>query len=232
MSGGGAGGGQLVLELGHRAAMGQADLVITAGNRLAVGWLDRWPAWPVHGLVLHGPAGAGKTHLAQVFREASGARPVDPAGLADADPIALAAGARALMVDDADAVAGVPGRERGLLHLLNVVAAGGGSVLLTGRQAPAMWPVGLPDLASRLAALPTVPVPDPDDQALAAVMTKLFRDRQLPLPQPVLRFLLPRMERSFDAAARLVAALDRASLAAGRPLSVALARSVLPELAD
>jgi chromosomal replication initiation ATPase DnaA len=112
--------------------------------------------------------------------------------------------------------------------LFNLLREGGGHLLLTGRSPPARWPLALADLRSRLAALPVVALAPPDDAGLAAVIVKLFADRQLRVEPDVVRFLVERLDRSFAAAAAAVAALDRAALAHGRAVTVPLVRAVLP----
>lgn len=214
---------QLPLDLGVRPAYGLEDFIVAESNRAAVAWIDAWPDWPVHGLAVSGPAGSGKTHLGQVWRQRSGARVVTTAELAAATPPELAGDTPALLLDDL----APPVPERPLLHLLNHLAEQRRFVLIAGREPPARWRVALPDLASRLAALPHIAIGAPDDALLAAVMAKLFRDRQLPVGSEVVDYVLPRMERSLSAAQALVAALDRAALAGQRPITVALARAVL-----
>ncbi len=224
---------QLPLELAFRPAQGREDFLVAPSNQVAVAWIDRWPDWPSPVLALYGPPGCGKTHLCQVWRAASGAVEIDGVRLARAEPPELLGAARACVLDDADMLLGGPGlgdeganAER-LLHLLNSVAERGGQVLLAARAAPARWPCGLPDLGSRLAAATAVRLETPDDALMEALLVKLCRDRQLAVGEEVLRYLLARMERSFAAARGLVAALDRASLAEGRAVTVPLARRVL-----
>ena len=216
---------QLPLDLGVRTAYGLEDFIVAESNRAAIAWIDAWPDWPAHGLAVSGPPGSGKTHLGQVWRQRSGARAVDPAQLAAGTPPALVGDAPALLLDDL----APPVPERPLLHLLNHLAEQRRFVLITGRVPPARWPVALADLASRLAALPQVAIGAPDDALLAAVMAKLFRDRQLQVGAEVVDYVLPRMERSLSAAQALVVALDRAALAGQRPITVALARTVLTQ---
>jgi len=231
-------GRQLPLDLPHRPALGRADFLVAPANELAVAWLDRWPDWPGAALVLTGPAGSGKTHLAAVWQRISGAVALDGTALAEGTaPGELLGEATAAVLDGADALFGAgdhPGAddhgerlERQLLHLLNHLREAGGHLLLTARAHPARWPAALPDLRSRLSAAAVAELGAPDDQLIAAVLVKLFADRQLRVPPEVVRFLLPRMERSFAAARRIVAALDRASLAARREITVPLARDVL-----
>jgi DnaA regulatory inactivator Hda len=221
---------QLPLELVLRPALGREDFLVAPSNQVAVAWIDRWPDWPGPALALHGPPGCGKTHLGQVWRAASGAVEIDAGRLARAEPPELLGAARACVLDDAGDLLGVAGAgvegER-LLHLFNSVAERGGQLLLTGRTAPARWPCALPDLRSRLAAATAVPMAPPDDALMAAVLVKLFADRQLPVGEELVRYLLARMERSFAAARALVAALDRASLADRRAVTIPLARRVL-----
>jgi DnaA regulatory inactivator Hda len=213
---------QLALALSHRPALGRDDFLVASSNADAVAWLDRWPEWPAPALALFGPAGSGKTHLAQVWRHRSGA--VEASGTASIDPPALAANA-AVVLDLADAPA--PADERGLLHLYNLLAERRGHLLLVGREPPARWPVALADLRSRISAAPAVALPPPDDELRAAVMVKLFADRQLRVDAEVMRFLLQRVDRSFAALGAVVAALDEAALAERRPITVPFARAVL-----
>jgi chromosomal replication initiation ATPase DnaA len=114
-----------------------------------------------------------------------------------------------------------------LFHLCNHLAAGGGSLLVSGREPPARWPIALPDLASRLGAASVARLDPPDDDLLAAVLVKLFADRQLAVEPGLIRYLVSRMHRSFAAAEKLVADLDRAGLARQRPITARLAAEVL-----
>ena len=219
--------GQLTLDLGHRPALGMDDFLVTPCNREAVAWIDRWPNWPGPALAIHGPPGCGKTHLAHVFRARSAAKLIAPEALGRTEPDGLLGEARVCMLDDAGRVAGGSVGERALLHLYNVVAERQGHLLLAARKPPGRWPVGLPDLRSRLAAMPAVSVGAPDDELIGALLVKLFADRQLRVGQDVVAFLLTRMERSFDAARRMVAAIDEAALAERRNITVPLVRDVL-----
>lgn len=199
--------GQLALPLGFRPALGRADFIVAPSNADAVAWIDRWPDWPDLGLgfralAVHGPAGSGKSHLAAVWRARA------PAGV---------------LLDDAEA----PADERAWLHRLNTLKESGGHLLLAGRLAPARWPVALPDLGSRLKAIPAVALGPPDDALLAALYAKLFAERRLAQAPDLVPWLIARLERSGAAAVDAVTRLDRAALERHRPLTVALAREIL-----
>ncbi len=127
---------QLPLELPHRPALGRGDFLISPSNELAVGWIDRWPDWPGGMLALHGPEGAGKTHLAEVWRALSGARRLGPEELINGDPLAIVAESGALLLEDLDREQGDEALERALFHLLNAARGSGASVLLTARRPP------------------------------------------------------------------------------------------------
>ena len=217
---------QIPLDLPHRAAMGAADFLVAACNRDAVAMLDRWPGWPAPALVIHGEEGCGKTHLTHVWRAQSGAVAIDRAALtADSLP-ALLGEASACVVEDADRGAD----ETALFHLYNMLAERGGHLLLTARTPVSRWGIALADLRSRLAAAMSVAVGPPDDELIGGVLIKHFLDRQIRVDPAVLTFLLGRMERSFAAARRIVAALDEAGLAEKRGITVPLAREVLKRL--
>lgn len=218
---------QLPLDLGHRPALGREDFLVADCNAAAVAWIDRWPDWPGGGLALHGPAGCGKTHLAEVWRRESGAIRIDAVTLGKAEPPQLIGAAAACVIDGLYDNPRLRPDENRLLHLYNLLRERGGHLLLAARAAPARWPVRLPDLRSRLGALPAVEIGPPDDTLLAAVLVKLCADRQLVVGAEVIAYLARRMERSFEAARGLVAALDREALAARRRISLPLAREVL-----
>jgi len=219
---------QLAIDLPVQTSYGRADFLVSDCNRAALGWIDRWPDWPCGALVMHGPAGSGKTHLAHLWRERTGGQILAGEAVARIEPTGFAAVASATVaVDDADRAAEVP-----LLHLFNSCLERGTSVLLIMREPPALTTIALADLASRVRALPVVGIAPPDDPLLGDVLVKHFGDRQLLVAPGVIAYLVPRMERSFTAAARLAARLDYLALSAGRPVTIRLARRVLAEIAD
>jgi len=223
---------QIPLDLPFRPAMGAADFLVDRSNADAVAWIDRWPAWPLPVLVVHGPPASGKTHLVQVWRARSHGRLISGAALTVEGVPDLLGTDWAVAVDDAEAVAGHPSRERALLHLYNFVQERGASLLLAARRPASRWGVGLPDLASRLNAANSAGMERPGDALLTALLAKLCADRRLAVDDDVLAFLVTRMERSADCARRIVKALDRESLAARRPVTMALARAVMRQFEE
>jgi DnaA regulatory inactivator Hda len=221
--------GQLPLGLGHRVAQSAEDFLVAPCNAEAHAWLERWPDWPATALTVFGPEGSGKSHLARLFADRAGAAVMKLAELAVDDPPRLLEQAPAVVLEDAD---GAPFDQVALFHLYNLAKEGGAHLLLTARQPPSRWELSLADLRSRLNSCPSVAIGAPDDQLLAALLVKLFADRQLRVPAEVVDYLQGRMERSFAAASAVVAALDAASLADRRPLTVPLARRVLEGLAE
>lgn len=213
---------QLPLELGHRAALGRDDFLVSESNRDAVAWIDLWPQWPAPGLVVCGPAASGKSHLAEVWRARSDAVRIDRRDMVP-DAIARVVATRAVVIEDADR--GID--ETALFHLYNILAERRGSLLLTALLPPARWHLQLADLRSRLASLPTVAIAAPDDALMQAVLVKLFADRQLLVDPDLVTYLATRLDRSLAAAAAAVDVLDRAALAARRSLTIPFARDTL-----
>lgn len=219
------GPGQLSLGLALPTSWAREDFLVAAGNEAALAAIER----PFTALVLHGPAGSGKTHLAHIWcmQASTGqARLIGPGALNTAAVDTLAQ--QNLALDDADRVAD----PAALFHLVNLMRERGFSLLLTGSQPAALWPFTLPDLMSRLKAMPSEGIDEPDDALLAAVLVKLFSDRQLQIGEGLVTWLVPRIERSFHAARHWTAALDAASLAENRAVTVALARKLLEQQPD
>jgi len=219
---------QLALDFEQRAAFGLDDFLVVPGNADAVAWLDRWPDWPNRALAIYGPPGCGKTHLVHVWQAATGGRIVDAKTISTTSIPELAGGSDrpALAVEGADSYVD----EVALFHLYNMIVEANGTLLLTGHSAPSRWKIGLPDLASRMTALPSVAVELPDDELFGALLVKLFADRQLRVGADVVIYVASRIERSFDAARRLVAELDAAALEGQRDITVPLARQVLNKI--
>jgi chromosomal replication initiation ATPase DnaA len=223
-------GGQLSFDLPVNAGQGRGDIFVSEANREAVEWIDRWPAWPTPLLVLHGPAGCGKSHLLQVWRDKAGALSLDASDLGEALERShdIIADGRPIVLDDAEQVVD----EAAFFHLINSVREAHSSLLLAAGKPPARWPFDLPDLRSRLNAAQIVAIDEPDDVLLLAVLRKLFRDRQVRVAENVYSYLSARMDRSFEAAVKIVARLDEFALAKGRPVSRELARQCLEGMID
>lgn len=217
---------QLPLALGADASHAREDLVVGAANAAALAWIDAWPDWRAPGLVLWGPEGSGKSHLASIWlRRVGGCRATIDTAIAALEGVAQPR----LLVEDVERglADGGGAAERHLLHAFNVLAQAQGSLLLTARQPPTRWPGTLPDLRSRMQALPAVAVQAPDDDMLAAVLTKLFIDRQLAPDPDVVGFIATRIERSFARLGHVVDSVDRAALAAHRAITLPFVRNVL-----
>ena len=213
---------QLALALAHEESFAREDFLSGASNADALALIERWPDWPGRALALVGPEGAGKSHLAAIWAEVSGARRLSARALGESDLLAaLATGA--LVIED------VTGElnERALFHLINLVGEEEAYLLITARSAPTGWSIALPDLTSRLRAIPTVTLAAPDDALLRAVLLKLFADRQLAVDESLITYLVTRIERSFASARSAVEMLDHEALRLQRPVTRALAAEML-----
>ncbi|MEM9442365.1 MAG: DNA replication protein [Pseudomonadota bacterium] len=212
--------GQIPLAFKHVAAAGIEDFMPAPCNQDALAWIAQWPEWPAPALILYGPEGAGKSHLASIWAAKSQSLVLRSEQL---DQVLDLDANRCYLLDPAVPVVD----EIGLLQLYNRLREDGGHLLLTATCPVPQWSIDLPDLRSRLTAAPSVAIGRPDDHLLAALFLKLFDDRQLAVPEPVIRYLLTHMERSFAAARDLVEELDRLSLVRKRPITIPLARLAL-----
>jgi chromosomal replication initiation ATPase DnaA len=210
---------QLVLALDHAESFAREDFLAGPSNAAALALIERWPDWPDRVMALIGPEGAGKSHLASIWAQGSGARVLAAKLLPDIDlPAAFATGA--LVVEDL-AFAGLD--ERALFHLINFAREQAAFVLITSRSPLSTFPVAIRDLASRLRAVPAVVLAPPDDTLLRSLIVKLAADRQLSIDETLVNYLANRIERSFAAVRAAVTRLDEEAMRQHRPVTRALA---------
>jgi chromosomal replication initiation ATPase DnaA len=206
---------QLVLPIAPRPRLTRADFIAAPGNQRALAFLESWPGWPAPAAVLHGPAASGKSHLVQIWAALSGAAIVTAEGLSGVPDGPVA-------VENIDSVSGTA-HELALFSLFER----GTPLLLTSRTPPLEWRAGLPDLASRYRAALAFDLGAPDDALLAGLAAKLFADRQLGVPDGVIRLMIERLARSPEAIRDFVAAADARALSEKRPVNQGLIREML-----
>jgi len=210
---------QIPLDLPHKPSFALEDFIVSGSNEAAFALIDAWPEWPSHALALVGPRASGKTHLASAWAKRSDAITVDIT-----KPLETLPDGCAVLVEDADSTAR---NDNTLFHLFNWTKEQGTGLLVTAQSAPNRWDVALPDLRSRLATVTVAEMQEPDDHLLMVLMVKLFSDRQLQVDLSVIAYILPRIERSYDAAKELVEELDRSALAGKRKITRPLAKACL-----
>jgi len=214
---------QLAFALPHAESLTRDNFLEGPANAAGLALIDAWPEWSSRTMLLAGPEGSGKSHLAAIWAEAAGARSTTAHVLTAANvPAALATGA--LVVED---LKPADFDERALFHLLNLAREDQAYVLITARAPPASFEIELRDLRSRLRALPVVSLQEPDDQLFRALIVKFCADRQLAVDEAVVGYLATRLERSYAAVRQAVELLDREALSLGRPVTRALAAEVL-----
>lgn len=227
MSGGPGGPKQFPLPFEPPPRMTRDTYIVSPANAEAVGWLDRWPDWPMPVLIVYGPSGCGKTHLLSALVESARGVSVPVSDLATIDPVDIVSDASVVAIDDAQAVEADRESEDGLFHLHNAAVSRRRTLLLTARHPPVRWNLATADLGSRLRAAALVGISDPDDSLLAGVLRKRLEDRHLPVGDDVIHYLVARMERSFPAAEGLAERIDALSLAEKRQITVRLAARAL-----
>jgi len=222
---------QIPLEFPVRAAHSREDFMLGASNQDAVDWVDRWPDWPAPALFLTGPAASGKSHLAAVWQSRAKAAAIKPQDLIENEAELLVQAAPNILIDGIDPWLGDPqgdkAAETTLFHLYNILKEEGRTMLLTGRAAPSYIDFAIPDLASRLRAAPCAIIKSPDDTLLQNITVKMFADRQIEINEDILKYLTPRMERSFKFISDIVAKSDELSLSKHRPITIPIIRDAL-----
>jgi chromosomal replication initiation ATPase DnaA len=214
---------QLAFALPHAESLTRDNFLEGPANAAGLALVDSWPEWPNRLMLLIGPEGAGKSHLAAIWAEQAGARSISAHALtAAAVPGALATGA--LVVEDLNAP---DFDERALFHLMNLAREDGAFVLITARVPPSASQIELRDLRSRLRAVPTISLLPPDDGLFRALIVKFCADRQMAIDESVVSYLATRIERSYAAARQAVELLDGEGLRLGRPVTRALAAELL-----
>jgi DnaA regulatory inactivator Hda len=227
---------QLLLDLPLKPNYSEADYVKSPCNWEATQWVERWPDWPMKMIAIYGEPGCGKTHLAHIWQEKTGARFLTPSDILNLTPHDALDMASAIVLDDADSHFQKDGpqnatsKEDWMFHFYNLVKEKGVDLLLCSLQPPTQWAVNLPDLRSRLTTILSVAVNPPDDEALKAVLFKLCSERGMILSGDVGAYILRRVERSFDRIRSLVATLDHHTLSQHRQLTLGLVREVLTDL--
>ncbi|MFP5454254.1 DnaA ATPase domain-containing protein [Rhizorhabdus sp.] len=191
---------QIALPFQWPAEANERDFIVGDANRTAVRHLEHWSLWPVMASVLTGPRKSGRSLLGRIFAAKTGGRFVDNAETQD---------------------------EERLFHAWNAAQADRKPLLLAADEPPARWKIKLPDLRSRLLASQHVAIEEPDSQLMTALVEKLINSRGLEARPEVVRYVVPRIERSYVALGRLVDALDEAALARRRPITLAVAKEAL-----
>jgi len=214
---------QLAFALPHAESLTRDNFLEGPANEAGLALIERWPDWPNRIMLLVGPEGSGKSHLAAIWAEEAGARSISAHALTlSTVPGALATGA--LVVED---LKPQDFDERAMFHLMNLAREDEASVLMTARLPPSVFEVELRDLRSRLRAVPTVSLLSPDDLLFRSLIVKFCADRQLSIDETVVSYLASRIERSYAAARRAVDLLDTEALRLGRPVTRALAAELL-----
>lgn len=221
--------GQLVFNLPYGNSSTARDFFVAASNASAVGWLERYPNWPAAGLVMYGPKGVGKTHLARAWCDRVTGIRIEHRS--DAQEYLAADCLQPVVVDSADVICADEAGAEAVFHIYQRLAASPAKMLLLANSPPQAWFMALPDLKSRVLALPTVEVTQPDDALCEALMVKYLADRGVGVAPEVLAYLQVRLPRDAEQLEKAMQALDLYALTQKKPISLPLARQWLQQWA-
>ncbi len=218
---------QLPFDLGYRQAYEREDFWVSSSNRDAVALLDTWPKWSSHTLIVLGAKASGKTHLLQVWKQEANAVELSVADLAEINLVKTLYNTRCIAIDDAYKAIGNEDQEKVLLHIYNALKDKGGNMVLCFESPVKDYDFIVPDLKSRLMSLSVAAITPPDEELMAVMLTKMFSDRQIFVPQEVVQFILPRIERSFSVMRDLVEAIDHKALVQKKSVTIPLVKELI-----
>jgi chromosomal replication initiation ATPase DnaA len=198
----------------------EEDFIVSSANFQAFSYVDKWPKWDANILLIYGPKASGKTMLAHIWQKKSKAKPISPAEIYSNSYSV----AENYLLEDIEQVHD----EAALLHFFNSMKEGGkGYLLMSAKDHPLNLGIRLADLRSRLNAIPSAGMTDPDDDMLRAIFVKQFTDRQLRVEMDVINYLISRIERSFEAVYQTVETLDKQALKERKNITVPFVRKVM-----
>ncbi len=217
---------QIPLDLRHVEALGREDYFVNASNENVLKWLNKWPDWPTHAFVIYGPKASGKTHLLSVWAEKSRQ---EIFGIQDV----LSRGWESLReqkhvaIDNVHEAIGDAEKEQQLFHIYNQLLSAGGTLLLTSEISLSGLQFSLPDWESRMRATTSETLFQPDDELLSVVLLKLFQDKKIAIGEKEIQYIVPRVERSYAVAQRLVEEINQTSLSQKRAVTIPLIKDVM-----
>jgi len=169
----------------------------------------------------------GKSHLAAVWQNKSKAATLKPQDLIENEAELLSSAGHHLVIDGIDPWLGDRAAETTLFHLYNILKEERRTMLLTSRAAPSRIEFAIADLASRFRAAPATTIKSPDDTLLQNIIVKMFSDRQIQINEDILKYLMPRIERSFKSIGDIVAKADALAMSKHRPVTIPIIRDAL-----
>jgi hypothetical protein len=191
---------QIALPLDWPAGDKEQDYLVSEANLPVIRHFEHWSLWPVMATILTGPRKSGRSLLGRIFVAKIGGELIDNA-------------------EDAE--------EEAVFHAWNRAQERHRPLILIANAAPPIWAVRLPDLRSRLGATPVVRIEEPDDILVGQLIEKLCHARGLAAPPELIRYLVPRIERSYFGVHRTIDALDELAYAQRQRLTIPLARRAL-----
>ncbi len=221
---------QLPLPLFCKPALAREDFLVAPCNVNALEFVENIVHWQNNVAVLYGPAGSGKSHLSAVWRHIFNADMISISHLTYSVVAERIGASKGHIVIEFSMEQSEEYDEKALFHLLNDAKERNYHILIVARQPAGLWHIHLPDLKSRLLAISQICIEAPNDELLGALLVKQLGDRGIPIDPRVLNYILPRIERSFEAVSALVHAIDQGSLVRKNAVTIPFIKDFLPAI--
>lgn len=206
---------QLTFSLPYRTTYTRESFLLSQCNEEAVRWIDKYPHWNTHAVLVYGDKGCGKSLLAHIFSNTiyhAASLPEIPENLEDK-----------IVIENLEELKD----ETLLFHWYNHTKNHKKGLLITSSCLPNFK---LKDLSSRFSTIPKIHISPPDEILLFGVLYKSFSEKHIHIDIKVLEYIVTHIPRTFEAVQKIIKEADEFSLAYQRPVTIPMIKKMITDL--